>query len=855
MRIITVFLSGSSKRKRLRIAAGVSWEGLLNAVGKKLNVVGRVTGLADEGGAEIEEVDEIRDMDNVEVYVDGGGDDATASHAGSTEDQLRSPALSAMSSRSVGSSVSHQLGESWHGHHGHPPLPSPGVSSQSSQQQQGGRGLPHLDSGMRAAMQAAGAGVAAAVAVGGGVLAPAGGSSAAAAGALQAAARGSVERAARRRQQQQAQIGGGDGGDGASAAGTTGHDRDSRSVRSGGASSTGAASGSGSAGAATDDGGRHSRGSHPTRGDDDAHSDGRGSRDRRSAHRQAQGRRASDRHCDAGAGSGGDGGGLSPEEHPEDDDGGGWGWHADDVHSRNGGERRGRDSELHVSAGSGGGVGAGAGGLERGHYDDRVDGSGDFGDTADGGGDFGDGGTPHASSPADLTAHSAFVQSNLRGVRLGDGDAAGVPLQAHLKRSAPTFSWDELDGAHIVKGLQELLEEEPADEDAVLAGLRVFARRATHSANSELPGTVAAMLLAIRTFTSNAAVVGRAVAVIIGLTNSNTGTSRARAANKDLIARAGGVGALVDVMRLHPDKRVLQQDVVIALNNLAVKAPKNKDVIAESGAVRCIVAAMYKYEDTAELLEPACSALGTLAVGSGRNKELIVAQHGAEALVKAMLRHPRHARIQYCGSAALNNLALNHTDHKRRIVEEGGIQALTDAMRYHLDDANIQFSCCSALKTLAMKNSQHKPILVHSSAVALVNAARQAHRGSPQVQKEAQLALKSMAWWVYDEEVLQCANCDVEFGVFTRRHHCRSCGRIMCDDCTPFRHALPELGLYDDTEEVRLCRACYRQVRDPGDDAASDVGGGGGGGGGRGGVSGERHSLSATVDGMHSLGM
>ncbi|GFO21195.1 Rabenosyn-5 [Plakobranchus ocellatus] len=38
--------------------------------------------------------------------------------------------------------------------------------------------------------------------------------------------------------------------------------------------------------------------------------------------------------------------------------------------------------------------------------------------------------------------------------------------------------------------------------------------------------------------------------------------------------------------------------------------------------------------------------------------------------------------------------------------------------------------------------------------------------------------------WVPDSEVPACLNCGKSFSLFTRRHHCRLCGGIMCDKCS-----------------------------------------------------------------------
>lgn len=37
-------------------------------------------------------------------------------------------------------------------------------------------------------------------------------------------------------------------------------------------------------------------------------------------------------------------------------------------------------------------------------------------------------------------------------------------------------------------------------------------------------------------------------------------------------------------------------------------------------------------------------------------------------------------------------------------------------------------------------------------------------------------------------------SCRTEFGVFTRKHHCRACGQIFCDKCAYKQMLLPQFG-------------------------------------------------------------
>jgi hypothetical protein len=53
-------------------------------------------------------------------------------------------------------------------------------------------------------------------------------------------------------------------------------------------------------------------------------------------------------------------------------------------------------------------------------------------------------------------------------------------------------------------------------------------------------------------------------------------------------------------------------------------------------------------------------------------------------------------------------------------------------------------------------------------------------------------------------EASACQLCGAKFGVFMpRRHHCRQCGKSVCDDCSPGRAALPGLP-----GQQRVCRRC-----------------------------------------------
>ena len=59
--------------------------------------------------------------------------------------------------------------------------------------------------------------------------------------------------------------------------------------------------------------------------------------------------------------------------------------------------------------------------------------------------------------------------------------------------------------------------------------------------------------------------------------------------------------------------------------------------------------------------------------------------------------------------------------------------------------------------------------------------------------------------WEEDEIVSNCRDCESVFTVSLRKHHCRGCGGIFCEDCTD-----PHTTLAAGQEAVRACFGCQR---------------------------------------------
>ena len=72
----------------------------------------------------------------------------------------------------------------------------------------------------------------------------------------------------------------------------------------------------------------------------------------------------------------------------------------------------------------------------------------------------------------------------------------------------------------------------------------------------------------------------------------------------------------------------------------------------------------------------------------------------------------------------------------------------------------------------------------------------------------------SRDFWMPDQSCRVCYECDSQFTIFNRRHHCRLCGRVFCAKCTTNSVPVPSSDprtVQEDLEKIRVCNYCSRQ--------------------------------------------
>jgi hypothetical protein len=61
--------------------------------------------------------------------------------------------------------------------------------------------------------------------------------------------------------------------------------------------------------------------------------------------------------------------------------------------------------------------------------------------------------------------------------------------------------------------------------------------------------------------------------------------------------------------------------------------------------------------------------------------------------------------------------------------------------------------------------------------------------------------------WIPDIDVNNCLKCGTQFNFFVRRHHCRNCGGVFCNECSKNTH------VFDNNNSYRVCDTCFNNFK------------------------------------------
>ncbi|XP_065197269.1 rabankyrin-5-like [Sycon ciliatum] len=155
------------------------------------------------------------------------------------------------------------------------------------------------------------------------------------------------------------------------------------------------------------------------------------------------------------------------------------------------------------------------------------------------------------------------------------------------------------------------------------------------------------------------------------------------------------------------------------------------------------------------------------------------------------------------GQTALHLLCNNPKDNAA---------ALFDSMMEYRPQLNVNFPDAEGntpilLAYMSGAGNLCRSLLRHNAHPGVINKQGVSMFNSPVATKKLLFRLLEMLSseppWL---EGTQCYTCQANFGIKTRKHHCRHCGRLLCSKCT--QQQMPIIK-YDIHKPTRLCETCY----------------------------------------------
>lgn len=158
---------------------------------------------------------------------------------------------------------------------------------------------------------------------------------------------------------------------------------------------------------------------------------------------------------------------------------------------------------------------------------------------------------------------------------------------------------------------------------------------------------------------------------------------------------------------------------------------------------------------------------------------------------------------------------LFYIDHIRRLTQWERPNSLTDTFQQSVESQtvydphkNIGQSQGSQTAVVQEKNQSSEGVSDGSNSTKMKT--RNITSSNAELQS---LAMEILPYKIPDKDRLNCFKCQVKFQPpFQKRHHCRSCGDIYCNDCSNHRlHVI--LPSHEYKEPVRVCDYCMGHLR------------------------------------------
>ena len=206
-------------------------------------------------------------------------------------------------------------------------------------------------------------------------------------------------------------------------------------------------------------------------------------------------------------------------------------------------------------------------------------------------------------------------------------------------------------------------------------------------------------------------------------------------------------------------------------------------------------------------------------------EELAMAMEEIAALTKSLEEaNSELSDLKDALDTAESSKAKMADDHAKKV---GKLNKLLESLRKEMDQKDKVIAALHD-KVARMEKMLAKEKKNGSNATAKITALESSLHSARQeifkLQKKMRAALnwirgRELRAWVKNSDVIECPLCDDEFTLMRRRHHCRICGGVFCNNCTSHRHLSTSKK-----KPVRACTDCKDFLTELGDeesDAAS----------------------------------
>lgn len=150
-----------------------------------------------------------------------------------------------------------------------------------------------------------------------------------------------------------------------------------------------------------------------------------------------------------------------------------------------------------------------------------------------------------------------------------------------------------------------------------------------------------------------------------------------------------------------------------------------------------------------------------------------------------------------------DGLVAHHNQVQRRMVEIfSSHQAEVNALRRDLHMSRLALTQAGLKTDQILSQEEHQEHFIDGRSGVESNTSEVSWEAVSDSETRPTL-------WVPDHAASSCMGCHTQFWFGRRKHHCRSCGRLFCSECSEQAVPIPDEQLY---QPVRVCDQCFEHL-------------------------------------------